>query len=455
MSSRCLLCSLACTLDIDEGPEGLVVRGLEPTSVACAGGLSANGLALGERRLLQPLVRDDGALREASWDEALQRATDGLRKAVIEGGTGTVLVSGAPTLAAEEALAVRLLADSLGAVRSGSLSVAAGRASGPWSDKPWSTATWEDLDAAGAVLWVGDATGVEAAAIEGRLAAVRAKGVPVVVVTSSSDRFAGAATTALRVPAADVLPTVLGLLAGAPLSLAAAEGARLALTKAANPVVGVATLGNPDVSGQGLERLDEQVHRLSAANGARLLVTAEANARALTLVGLTTPGGFDRLYRAEATRAAWLVGDDAESFVASDHRPAFLVVQDLVLTASARAADVVLPMSHPLETGGTVVTPDGRVLRVEPCVEPCLDRTTLDVLTDAALRLRAGTPVIDPDDPAGHVDRVAGLAGLDRLPPRRRETRQAGTNGAALQSGTAPRPTLLAAVTSPPHPPSP
>ena len=36
-------------------------------------------------RLHRPLVRDGGALREASWDEALDRAAAGFRKALDEG----------------------------------------------------------------------------------------------------------------------------------------------------------------------------------------------------------------------------------------------------------------------------------------------------------------------------------------------------------------------------------
>ena len=38
-------------------------------------------------RLTTPLVRDGGRLREASWDEALDRAADGLRP-IAAGGTG-------------------------------------------------------------------------------------------------------------------------------------------------------------------------------------------------------------------------------------------------------------------------------------------------------------------------------------------------------------------------------
>jgi formate dehydrogenase major subunit len=36
-------------------------------------------------RLTTPLVRDNGQLRPASWDEALDRAASGLRKALDEG----------------------------------------------------------------------------------------------------------------------------------------------------------------------------------------------------------------------------------------------------------------------------------------------------------------------------------------------------------------------------------
>ena len=38
-------------------------------------------------RLTRPLVRRDGELREASWDEALDRAAAGFRKALDEGTT--------------------------------------------------------------------------------------------------------------------------------------------------------------------------------------------------------------------------------------------------------------------------------------------------------------------------------------------------------------------------------
>jgi predicted molibdopterin-dependent oxidoreductase YjgC len=40
----------------------------------------------GRLRLTEPLLREDGALRPASWDEALDRAAAGLRTARERGG---------------------------------------------------------------------------------------------------------------------------------------------------------------------------------------------------------------------------------------------------------------------------------------------------------------------------------------------------------------------------------
>jgi predicted molibdopterin-dependent oxidoreductase YjgC len=37
-------------------------------------------------RLTEPMVRDGGRLRKASWDEALDRAAEGFRKALDEHG---------------------------------------------------------------------------------------------------------------------------------------------------------------------------------------------------------------------------------------------------------------------------------------------------------------------------------------------------------------------------------
>ena len=43
------------------------------------------GMSKRHARLTQPLVRDGGQLRAASWDEALDRAVSGFRRALDQG----------------------------------------------------------------------------------------------------------------------------------------------------------------------------------------------------------------------------------------------------------------------------------------------------------------------------------------------------------------------------------
>ena len=51
-------------------------------------------MANGPTRLTEPMIRDDGVLRVATWDEALDRAAAGLRSATQRnGGNGVGLFS--------------------------------------------------------------------------------------------------------------------------------------------------------------------------------------------------------------------------------------------------------------------------------------------------------------------------------------------------------------------------
>jgi formate dehydrogenase major subunit len=48
------------------------------------------GAAPAYERLTQPLVRDNGVLRPASWDEALDRAAEGFRRNLAAGGPNSI-----------------------------------------------------------------------------------------------------------------------------------------------------------------------------------------------------------------------------------------------------------------------------------------------------------------------------------------------------------------------------
>ena len=91
-----------------------------------------------------------------------------------------------------------------------------------------------------------------------------------------------------------------------------------------------------------------------------------------------------------ALKAAWIVREDpdesrdlAQGLASLD----FLVVSDLYMTATAARAHVVLPASTHLETGGTIVTTDRRVLRLPPAWRARADLNHTEVVRKVAAGL--------------------------------------------------------------------
>ncbi len=91
----CHLCEAMCGLTVEvEGDRVVKVRN-DPSDPFSQGYCCPKGLAIGElhhdpERLKRPLVRDGGTLREASWEEALERASDGLAGVIRRHGKDAV-----------------------------------------------------------------------------------------------------------------------------------------------------------------------------------------------------------------------------------------------------------------------------------------------------------------------------------------------------------------------------
>jgi anaerobic selenocysteine-containing dehydrogenase len=91
----CPLCEATCGLQITVEDDHVVgVRG-DADDVFSRGFVCPKGVAIGDlhhdpARLRTPLVRDGGALREATWDEAFERIRSGLRNIIGESGPDAV-----------------------------------------------------------------------------------------------------------------------------------------------------------------------------------------------------------------------------------------------------------------------------------------------------------------------------------------------------------------------------
>ncbi|MFF9839038.1 formate dehydrogenase subunit alpha [Streptomyces sp. NPDC013740] len=93
--TTCGYCGVGCALDVvvrDERVAAVLPARDGPVNHghACVKGRFAHGYLTSAERLTEPLVRRDGALVPASWDEAIRVVADGLRAAVAHGGPDAV-----------------------------------------------------------------------------------------------------------------------------------------------------------------------------------------------------------------------------------------------------------------------------------------------------------------------------------------------------------------------------
>jgi assimilatory nitrate reductase catalytic subunit len=93
--TTCPYCGVGCGVKATPLADGAVAIAGDPDHLANGGRLCVKGAALGETlglegRLLQPAVREQGALRQVAWDDALDRVAGGLRRIIAEHGPDAV-----------------------------------------------------------------------------------------------------------------------------------------------------------------------------------------------------------------------------------------------------------------------------------------------------------------------------------------------------------------------------
>src|SRR4051794_28906344 len=93
--THCPYCALQCGMNLTPVPDGVGGTVVEVTERAdfpvnrgalCGKGRTAPALLSSRVRLTTPLVRTDGVLRPAGWDEALDRIAEGLSRTRTEHG---------------------------------------------------------------------------------------------------------------------------------------------------------------------------------------------------------------------------------------------------------------------------------------------------------------------------------------------------------------------------------
>ncbi|HSL17553.1 MAG TPA: molybdopterin-dependent oxidoreductase [Methylomirabilota bacterium] len=162
VTTTCSFCACGCELAV-EHRGGRLQRVASRTSgnhnrgKLCVKGWLGLDVVSSPDRLTSPLIRKDGVLVEASWEEALATAADGLRRA---SGRGRVVVSGGGRLSCEDGYLLQALArevlhsPDVGTAPVGGVSALVDGV-GEVFDRPASSAGFEDLRQADLVLVIG------------------------------------------------------------------------------------------------------------------------------------------------------------------------------------------------------------------------------------------------------------------------------------------------------------
>jgi NADH-quinone oxidoreductase subunit G len=330
-------------------------------------------------RLDQPLVRRDGVLTPATWEQAVQAAAQGLRAAGQD-----LLVLGSGRLSNEDLFNLRMLAEGTGGkaalythMAGGDLVAQVGVAKGT---------NFADMGPETAILVVASDLEEEAPLYWLRVKQATERGATLIVANPRFTKTDRNATHLLRYTYGSEAETVQALLELASAKgnvsggsngsdgQAAIQAAAQAFARAEN---GVVIYGSEGLGLEGSQALAQACANLlmgtnhsGRPNNGLIAVWAAGNTQGAWDMGLRPPS--DLASAISSSKAVYIAGADPAgddpALLQSLEKASFVVAQELFLTETARLADVVLPAQAFTERDGSYTNGERRVQRFYPAV---------------------------------------------------------------------------------------
>ncbi len=319
-----------------------------------------------EERLSQPLVRKGGELVEATWEEALAAAAEGLRAA----GSSLVTLAGG-RLSNEDLFNLHQLTQ----LQSGKALLHSYMAGGEFTAAlgmaPGSNFT--DMGAETAIVVVASDLQEEAPVYFLRIKQAAERGAKLIVINPRATKLDNYAAHSLRCRYGEEAALLAGLAPGGKLPEDARTAAEM-LAAAQNLVILYGSEGLGLEGSAALVRacadLLQGRGRAGQPNNGLIGVWAHANDQGAFDIGFRT----DPQLEAHLAQAAALYiaaadpAGDSPALAEAVDRAGFVVVQELFLTETARRADVVLPAAATVEREGTFTNAERRVQRFYPAL---------------------------------------------------------------------------------------
>lgn len=408
----CTRCPEMCPITVSTNEFGVSVGNVVKESGArhpiCERGRYENSKAYGQDRLTTPMIRQQGRLQPATWEQALKAAVSGLAAVAREHGPDTLLFSIGAGTTNEEALAFKKLGEEAFGGRTGSLSVA--RTDGDALAFK-SSVTGPDLLDAECIVVVGEDPLEYTPVAAARLRRAMRNGARVVALTSAPTQVTRLAQLWVKVRRGSEatllgwLQRRLGIEVGMADGVDACDDEALGARCGVEPeqaeglfdaLTGDGRLVAMFVPGRdvgegvaaGLTRAIAALRPQGGGSGT-IICRTRANVEGLIETGLAAPEvSAELLARADAGafRGAWILAEDGKTAAPAVRNTTFLVVQATQDSVLAQRADVLLPATTHLETGGTLVSWDGRRVGTEAVLPARVSMSTIQVL-EAAVRL--------------------------------------------------------------------
>ena len=424
-ASTCPHCSVGCSFLV-ESRHGEVVRtrtnGLEEPAngILCAKGFFGHSYINSPERLTEPLIRREGRLQPATWQEAISHVRSSLRGIIDRHGPSAVAAIGSPNCTNEDNYALqRFVREVIGSNNVYSQNSGFHETYYGITDVLGSEAVFrsqQELLEADLILVVGADIGQTHNVVGAHIKrAVRRNGRKLLVATrlaSGLDKYADA--TARVRPGAEA--SLLAALAGRNVPDAATgvdatsfSSMQDALKSARSTAVvwdtGVWTLGQADQLARAAAslakaysdvRLFPMAERANTAGtlltgmspemlpGLRPISDPSARAEVEALTGGVVPSepgsSYDALFTDKSLKALYVMGEDILSSAADPDKTReclaaseLLIVQDIFMSQTAELADVVLPGTSFAEKGGHFTNFEGRCGVLAPAIIPVGD----------------------------------------------------------------------------------
>jgi len=399
--SVCSQCPVGCNLNYDvrrEAKSGgkTVIKRVMPRQNEevneiwlCDKGRFTYTYAESPERLKQPLLRKDGELVPVSWEEALAAASEKIKAA---GNNMVTLVSG--RLSNEDLFAARTLAH----VTNSKVVHYAHMSGGEWVTRVGMSAgsNLAELKQGSVILVIGSDLHQEAPLWWLRVKQAAERGATLIVANGRKTRLDKFAAIRRNYAFGQELETLRSLFT------TDSETVKI-LTEAENLVIFFGS------DGMGLEQTSTlaescaeylvKTSHFGRANNGLIPVWQKANDQGAAELGIHPDAALaETLNNAMGVYlvGADPVGDDPQ-LKDSLQRAAFVIVQELFLTETAKLADVVFPAQAAVERSGTYISGERRAQVFSAAVPP-LEGTRADHSITSALIAALGQPVLPESD---------------------------------------------------------